>query len=102
MTKFKIDDDYYLFKDEYSWNIGKKIVKKRGIEYKMLAYLGSPEQAINTYLNIKQGESAENHGDGTIYELLDIFITEKKRASETLQNLYAKVARMDVQNQDDQ
>lgn len=87
MGKFLIEGNYYIVPDEFSYNIAKKINKKRGAEYENIAFCSTPEDALRYYLRLKHGESAGRAGDGSIKDLIDTLTAETKKLSETLEKL---------------
>ena len=85
--KFLIEDDWYLIKDNYSWNLGKKVknpTKKKEFESRSMTYHATPEQAIAFYLKNCRSEALRRASDGTIENILDIITAENKRVLEAV------------------
>ena len=95
MARFLIEGNWYLVEDEFSWALAKPAGgtnKKTGeILLRMVSFHSTPEEALNYYLRQKQRESAMNHTDGTIKDLIGILIAEKERLSDVLQNVFHEV-----------
>ena len=83
---YHIEDDYYLVRDEWSWNIEKKVNYSKK-EYLPLAYCITLEDALKYYLRLRQSESARKAPEGTIYDLIDILTTKIKTLTETLNKI---------------
>ena len=89
---YRIEGNYYLVPDEFSWNIGKqiRISKSTGKpEFSFISYHSTPEDALRYYLKIKQRSSAIEGGHGTIRDLMDKLTVETKNFTETLKNMTA-------------
>lgn len=92
MSKFHIEDDWYLVPDDYSWNLARKgNATRKKHEWAEITYYHDPESALNAYIAIRQRRTAGNAGDGTIKDLVDILYAENKRLSELLKNAFSEV-----------
>ena len=94
--EIQIEDDWYLSKDDYSWRLARKVSNaKRKRPWVNDTYHSTPEEALNEYLHIKQRESAGKAADGTIYDLVDILLAEKKRLRPRLENVYKQAIELE-------
>ena len=97
MTKFRIEGDYYIVVDEYSYNLAKYLgsyIDKRDGErerWDTIGYFISVEKALNAYLELSIQEKLVEAGEGELRGMVNIISSETKRLSETLRTAFREV-----------
>lgn len=98
--KYLIEDNWYLVPDDYSWALGKHaggFDKKTGEPHvRLMTFHETPEQALNYYLRQKQREKAIDHTDGDLKDLIGIFIAERNRLADVLQNTFSQACEVEL------
>ena len=96
--KFLIENDWYLIKDNYSWNLGRKVknpTKKKEFDNGTMTYHATPEQAIAFYLKNRRSEALRSASDGTIENVLNIITAENERTLKAVCEAFKEVLEKD-------
>ena len=100
--KFLIEDDYYLVADQYSWNIGRYLKENDKSGEPVLSYISyhkTPEQALQSYLSLRQKQSAIQADNADIRDLVDILSTENRRLQNVLKTAFSSVCDIRLDDQ---
>lgn len=90
---YLIEGDYYVNFDDRNWILSKKVGTSAKGEpvFRDLYFFQKPEQVLNEFLHLKQVERLSERTDGTIRDMVDILIDERKRLEKTLKSLFSTV-----------
>lgn len=94
MTKYLLEDNWYIVKDNYSWNLAKRRKnpkEKNEWDYNSMTYHATPEQAIAFYLKNCRSEALGSVESGTIEDILNIITAENKRLLFTLSQRFNEI-----------
>ena len=97
MSKFLIENDYYIVIDEYSYNLAQPngyMIGRNGQRYetyKTIGYYSTIERALSAYLEISQREALNKAEEGTIADMMKILSSERERLGSRLVSLLQEV-----------
>lgn len=93
MSRFKIEDDWYIIVENYDYAIGKyKGKDKKGKDvYNIIGYYATPEKALVGYVEYRQRMTLLQADTGELRDMVDILSNERKRLSETVRRAFSHV-----------
>ena len=96
--RFLIEDDYYISRDPYCFILSRYTGKEidGSPVYESLTFHSKPEDALLSYLHIRQGEKLKKADNGTIKEMIDILSAENKRLQNVLKSAFSAVCDIDM------
>lgn len=93
MSRFKIEDDWYIIVENYDYAIGKYMrTDKKGKDvYNIIGYYATPEKALVGYVEYRQRMTMLQSDVGDLSDMVDILSNERKRLSETIKRAFSHV-----------
>lgn len=93
MSKFEIEDGWYIIVENYDYAIGKyKGKDKRGTDnYDIIGYYATPEKALVGYVEYRQRMAMRQADTGDLRDMVSILSSERKRLLETIRRAFSHV-----------
>ena len=93
MSRFKIEDDWYIIVENYDYAIGKyKGKDKKGrAMYNIIGYYATPEKALVGYIEYRQRMTMLQADTGDLRDMVDILSSERKRLLQTVRRAFSHV-----------
>jgi len=93
MSRFKIEDDWYIIVENYDYAIGKyKGEDKKGrAMYNIIGYYATPEKALVGYIEYRQRMTMLQADTGDLRDMVDILSSERKRLLLTVRRAFSHV-----------
>ena len=93
MSRFKIEDDWYIIVENYDYAIGKyKGEDKKGrAMYNIIGYYATPEKALAGYIEYRQRMTMLQADTGDLRDMVDILSSERKRLLLTVRRAFSHV-----------
>lgn len=93
MSRFKIEDDWYIIVENYDYAIGKyKGEDKKGrAMYNIIGYYATPEKALVGYIEYRQRMTMLQADTGDLRDMVDILSSERNRLLLTVRRAFSHV-----------
>ena len=93
MSRFKIEDDWYIIIENYDYAIGKYMrTDKKGKDvYNIIGYYATPEKALVGYIEYRQRMTLLQADTGDLRDMVDILSSERKRLLQTIRRAFSHV-----------
>lgn len=93
MSRFKIEDDWYIIVENYDYAIGKyKGEDKKGrAMYNIIGYYATPEKALIGYIEYRQRMTMLQADTGDLRDMVDILSSERNRLLLTVRRAFSHV-----------
>lgn len=93
MSRFKIEDDWYIIVENYDYAIGKyKGKDKKGrAMYNIIGYYATPEKALVGYVEYRQRMTLLQADTGELRDMVNILSSERKRLLVTIRRAFSEV-----------
>ena len=93
MSKFEIEDGWYVIVENYDYAVGK--YKGRGKDgsdrFDFIGYYATPEKALVGYIEYRQRMTLLQADTGELRDMVDILSSERKRLLETVRRAFSHV-----------
>ena len=93
MSRFKIEDDWYIIVENYDYAIGKYMrTDKKGKDvYNIIGYYATPEKALVGYVEYRQRMTLLQANTGELRDMVNILSSERKRLLQTIRRAFSHV-----------
>ena len=95
MSKFRIEGDYYIIVDQYSYNLARYTGKRADEreDYEVFGYYPTIEKALNAYLDLSIRTRLAEAEKGELKDMVKIISSETKRLSAALAQAFAELTK---------